>query len=564
MAGFINDFFVNIGNIDTHNDPDVSSSNNVDNELTSDPLDEEKLNPLKKLELVREQEVYRIVKDINVSKSSGLDNISSCVIKEAFLALIPEVTFMMNLSIVSSIFPTAWKEALVVSIPKSGNLTQVKNYRPISLLPLPGKILEKLIHGQLSHYLESAMLLSENQHGFRRDHSTIHSIAQLTSFINAKMDSRVPTLAAYIDFRKAFDCVQHPVLLQKLGGLKLDQSTVEWVRSYLTKRKQRVYANNVYSSFLPITQGVPQGSVLGPLFYIIYANDLIKTFKNCNVAMYADDTVLYTANQSFDLSVDKMQADVNSLAGWCRLNGITVNTEKSKLMIFGSSTVIENLPSFEVTFLNKPMQIVSSYKYLGITLDSQLSYNLHVNKVISVAAGKLKQFQRMRLFLNVNAATLVYKSMILPLLEYGDFFLSATTAINRKRLQTLQNKGLRCALNVSVETSSDELHLQAGLFKLKYRRDQHLLNFMYTWANDPHKLKSKSASGPKTRSTKKTYLQLRDRELRSLKRVSPIWAPKNGIACPQSSMSSIKLVIKGIIKCMLVHGWPRKLVQTVR
>ena len=233
----------------------------------------------------------------------------------------------------------------------------------------------------------------------------------------------------------------------------------------MTGRKQRVLANNVYSSFLPITQGVPQGSVLGPMFNIIYANDLVKTFTKCNVAMYADDTVLYTANPNFETSVTKMQTDSNLLSDWCQTNGIMVKIDKTKLMTFVSPNSLEHLPPFEITYKGPPMQEVSSYKYLGLTLDPQLSYNLHVKKVISTASSKLKRFRRMRSFLNVKAATMVYKDTILPLLEYGDIFLSATTAVNRKRLQILQNKGLRCALNKGLDTSNIELHKEANLHR---------------------------------------------------------------------------------------------------
>ena len=442
VAHFINDYFINVGNV---KDPIISNDNAKpipdlgeslvetldpcpDSDVLTDP-------ELKMLNKVKEREVHQIVKEINVSKSSGLNDISSFIIKEAFSVLSPEITHMYNLSIVSSKFPAAWKEALVIPIPKSGNLTDVQNYRPISLLPLPGKILEKLVHHQLVDYLEAGNLPTGDQHGFRKGHSTAHSVAQLMNFVNIKMDSRTPTLATYIDFRKAFDCVQHTVLLNKLAGLNLSRSTLEWVESYLSCRKQRVFANNVYSSLLPITQGVPQGSVLGPLFYIIYANDLGKCLTQCKMALYADDTVLYVAEKDFQQSVLKMQTDINSLSDWCTANGIRVNTDKTKVMVFGTPKLIRELPTFEIKSNGTPIQQVSTYKYLGMTLDSNLNYNSHVKKVISTVSGKLKQFQRMRSFLNVRAATLVYKSMILPLLEYGDIFLSATSLMNRKKMQ---------------------------------------------------------------------------------------------------------------------------------
>ena len=280
---------------------------------------------------------------------------------------------------------------MVVPNPKSGNLTLVKNYRPISLLPIPGEILEKLIHHQLSAYLEA--LLTDKQHGFRKSHSTIHSVAQLTNYISSKQDARVPILAAYVYFRKAFDCVEHPVLRRKLARLEKRGPLVDCISSYLSNRRQRVYANNTYSHFQTITQGVLQGSVLGPLFYIIYANDLSKVIKNCEIPLYADDTVLFMANKDFHRSVSKLQEDLDSLNIWCHENGIVANTDKTMVMVFGSSCTLGKLPQYEMTLDKVSLQTVLSNKYLGITLDSQLSYNLHVKKIIGSVTAKLKQFQ---------------------------------------------------------------------------------------------------------------------------------------------------------------------------
>ena len=150
-----------------------------------------------------------------------------------------------------------------------------------------------------------------------------------------------------------------------------------------------------------------------------------------------------------------------------------------------------------------------SYKYLGITLDRQLNYNLHVKGTIASVSAKLKQFQRMRRFLSVKAALMVYKSMLLPIIEYGDVLLSAASQANRKKLQTLQNKGLRCALNKGLDISSDDLHREAGLLKLKYRREQHLLNFIYDWSLVKGKLKSKSKGALSTRSQDKRLIKLK-------------------------------------------------------
>ena len=542
VASYINDFFINVGKVKTKpvNVPGISTGGvALKPELTG-----------WEFEQLTETRVYNVIKDINVAKSSGIDNVSSFVLKEAFTVLLPELTYLFKLSLTNSIFPQQWKKALVIPIPKAGSLSDVKNYRPISLLPLPGKVLEKLVHCQISDYLNRNMLLSDNQHGFRKSHSTIHSVAQLVNFVNTNMDDRRPVLATFIDFRKAFDCVQHDILLSKLNSLGFSHVVVDWVASYLQDRKQKVFANNIYSEYETIQQGVPQGSVLGPLFYILYANDLSVLFNNCNFALYADDTVLYTAKEDFLESISDMQLDMDRLAGWCRDNGIMVNTDKTKVLVFGSKTRVNRLPPFDVKYEDKPLMKVTSYKYLGLTLDHQLNYNLHIKKLISTVSAKLKQFQRMRSFLTVKAAILVYKNMLLPIIEYGDIFLTAASLKNRKKLQTLQNKGLRCALNKGIETSSSELHREAGLLKLKYRREQHLLHLVYDWSKNKGNLKVKPVNSVVPRSQAKKLFKIKKPYTEKFKKSIAYRGPRKWNLLPLDfHESATKPAFKHLVKC---------------
>ena len=512
VAGFINNFFINVGNVDKSV---TILQSEVTNSITSNLLGDITDVTENTFSEVSQTDVWKTVREINISKSSGLDNVSSYVIKEAFSNLIPEVTFMLNLSIRRSSFPNVWKKALVIPIPKQGNLTKVQNLRPISLLPLPGKILEKLVHRQLSFYLEGESLLVDEQHGFRRNHSTIHAVAQVTNYVNRKLDSGLPTIAVFIDFKKAFDCVQHSMLLSKLAKLNLCEGVIAWVKSYLTNRKQRVLANETYSNFLEVTQGVPQGSVLGPLFY-------------------TDDTVLYISHPNFKQALDMVQQDMNSLSQWCMLNGIAMNIEKNKTMVFGSSTVLGKLPPTEIRLGSAVITEVTSYKYLGMTLDPCLNYNLHVSKIIGSVTNKLRQFRRMRSFLNTRAALLVYKGTILPILEYGDIFLSAATAENRRRLQILQNRGLRCAPRKGIETSTTELHSEANLLRLKFRREQHLLNFMFDSAQNLKNHKTKLTSGVKTRSANKVLLKIKKPRTEKFKKSMTYVGVKKWNSLPES------------------------------
>ena len=174
---------------------------------------------------------------------------------------------------------------------------------------------------------------------------------------------------------------------------------------------------------------------------------------------------------------------------------------------FGSQTALKKLPPLEIKIGGSTIGEVTSYKYLGITLDSHLNYNLHVTKILNSISAKLKLFRRMRGFLSVKAALLVYKGTILPILEYGNIFMYSTTTVNRRRLQTLQNRGLRCALGKGLEASTADLHSEANLLKLKFRREKHLLNFMYDVAQDVKNRKAKLTTAVKTRSANKVTLK---------------------------------------------------------
>ena len=223
--------------------------------------------------------------------------------------------------------------------------------------------------------------------------------------------------------------------------------------------------------------------------------------------MYADDTVLYISHPDYDTATKGLQEDLDALSRRCVQNGIQANTDKTKVMKFGSQNVLNRLPPLDIKIGGTDIGEVTSYKYLGITLDAHLNYSLHITLVISSITAKLKLFRRMRSFLSTKAALLVYKGTLLPILEYGDIFMYAASVENRKRLQILQNKGLQCALGSGIETSTADLHIQANLLKLKYRREKHLLNFVYDIAQDVRNHKEKSTTNVQTRSANKTILR---------------------------------------------------------
>ena len=368
--------------------------------------------------------------------------------------------------------------------------------------------MEKLIHKQLSYHLEDHEYLSENQFGFRKQRSTTHAISQLLNQIYTNINRSTITAVVYIDFSKAFNCVQHSTLLEKLTEYHVGPDGIAFLKSYLEGRVQRTLVNNTYSDWLPVHQGVPQGSVLGPLLYIMYSNDIAQKIENSGFAFYADDTVLYSKKKSITQAGCDLQEDLDNLSAWCSENEIFINPNKTKSMFFGNKAKIESLELPSLRIGNTLIERTKTYTYLGIKLDEQLSLETHANLIIKRVTNKVYQLTKIRPFLTKKAAMLIYKNMILPILEFGDVFLHSAPQKIRKKLQVLQNKALRCALSKEKLYSTTSLHREAKILKLKQRRHVHVLLHMHQLAHMPgFKLwKKYQSTGVRTRSSKKKLI----------------------------------------------------------
>ena len=521
-ADFMNEYFASLGSMPkkTCNDsrtpkkqsptPPTPKNQSLDSPTVPPhkcPSEEETEKPFEFVSVSR-VEVDRLLRKINISKSSGITFLSSKLFKDSFQALSDRLTYLFNFSLERALFPDQWKKALVIPIPKTGDPKKAENYRPISLLPLPGKILEKLAHTQLAIYLENNNMLSDNQFGFRRQRSTSHAISQLLNQIYTNINRSTITAAIYIDFSKAFNCVQHTTLISKLSEFNIGPDTISWISSYLQGRVQRSLVNNKYSSVLPVTQGVPQGSVLGPLLYIVYSNDIASKINNSSFTFYADDTVLYSKKKLIGQAGTDLQKDLTSLSEWCTENQIFINPQKTKAMFFGSKAKINSveLPVFNIN--DTVIDRTKSYTYLGIKLDEQLTLETHATALITRVSNRIYQLTKIRPFITKKAALMIYKNMILPILEYGDVFIHSAPQKVRKKLQTLQNKALKCALQKDKYYNSIDLHTEAKLLKLKNRRHIHILLHMFQLAQMPgFKLwKTHQPVGVRTRSSKKKLL----------------------------------------------------------
>ena len=276
-SSFINEYFSTIGSnlAQLFNTPwsyDGDFQENTMTSLTADPA-----------------EVLKLCREIKPFKSSSIHQLSSKVLKDAFLVISTQLTHLFNLIFTTGVYPDIWKRANVIPLFKGGDLTNVNNYRPISLLSLPGKIIEKIIHSQINNFLDDNHLLNSKQDGFRKGRSTIDTIAGFTDDIYSEMDIGNCSVAVFIDFRKAFDVVNHNILVKKLSYMGIQGNNLNLLTNYLRNRSQCTLANSVTSQPCSMTYGVPQGSTLGPLQFLIYINDLYKSTTTSKMHLYADD-----------------------------------------------------------------------------------------------------------------------------------------------------------------------------------------------------------------------------------------------------------------------------------
>ena len=253
------------------------------------------------------------------------------------------------------------------------------NYGPISILPTVSKLLERAVHHQLYQYLREHNILSPFQCGFRKRHSTEFAALSLADTLRRNMDQGMLTGAVFCDFRKAFDTVNHDLLLQKLSYMGVLDKELAWFKDYLHDRTQVLDFQGVSSDLEPISIGVPQGSILGLLLFMLRVNDLLNVVNRCSMLMYADDTVLFYPTSKVDALQERLNEELKAIECWLRQNSLFLNVYKTEAMVFGTSPRLSNIDSFTIGVNGSSIKRVSQFKYLGVVFDERLSGTITLN-----------------------------------------------------------------------------------------------------------------------------------------------------------------------------------------
>lgn len=443
----LNNFFANVGRVTYQKTQEGLNENtaNIDIQGGSQNTVIDVKNDFKPTPVDCET-VILTVKELSDSSSYGSDEIPVRFIRDSLPVLAFYITLIINTSIVTNTFPDIWKTTHVIPIHKGGNNADINNYRPISLICVLSKILEKVVAKQLASFLESNKLLVNSQHGFRSKLSTETALLKVTDTLFHNIDNKQISLLILLDLSKAFDSVHHDTLLRKCVEVSIDPT---WIDNYLSNRLQAVRLGKVTSNLQSINFGVPQGSILGPILFSIYVNDLSKSLPNTLVFQYADDTqIIMTGNiEGLDELIRKAENILLRVKTYFQINGLLLNEKKTQCMFVGSRQYISRIPEDTIINFNgsviKPVKVV---KNLGVYMDQYLSFDSHIDHIHKKVTGILMYLTRIKDCLDYETRVMVIDALVLSIINYCSNVWGSANKTQIERVQKLQNFAARVAV----------------------------------------------------------------------------------------------------------------------
>jgi hypothetical protein len=421
------------------------------------------------------QSVFQQIMKLDSHKRGGINEVPALVYQAISDLIVEPLTILINESFDTHIFPDCLKIALVTPIFKKGSSSQPSNYRPISSLPIVSKLFEINIKDQLMTFLENHNLLSDHQFGYRKHHSSEQLLQSLLQDWRSKLDSKEPCYisALSLDVRKAFDSINHSILISKLPKYGLSNNSVHLIQSYLSNRFQSMKISSIKSSLLPIKCGVPQGSILGPILFLLAINDLLATF--CSSYAYADDTIIYAEGRTIEQSAKNGEQLMQQVQGWYQNNMLQLNFSKVKYCIFS------NRQSASTPTINLENTCISPDKtlsLLGVTLDSHLTFDHHISAMCAKTSRLVYLTSKFRKYLNVDEALRTYSTIVRPCLEYCPSLLLNISQRNSNLVEGIQNRAIRIILSAPRKFSITSGRLLLNLPTLSSRREYLFAKFI--------------------------------------------------------------------------------------
>ena len=472
IASHFNDFFVNIGSSLANKIP--QSNKSPLSYLTDNYPNSFFLTPVNKNELIL------ILKQLKTNSSSGWDDISPKILQTSHPFILDPLLHLINLSLNQGIFPDVMKIAKVLPLYKGNEKFLFTNYRPISILNSFSKIFERIFYNRLYNFLKKYDILYDKQFGFRSKYSTDMALIVLMDRISYAIEQGEFVLGVFLDFSKAFDTVNHDILLTKLDYYGIRGVANDWIRSYLCNRPQYVKYGEEKSSSKQIICGVPQGSILGPLLFLIYINDLSKISELLFMVMYADDTNIFLSGKNLKDLETTMNKELSSLTEWLAANKLSLNISKTHYMIFSPPRIKQ---SFEMNIQINSTKIhaVSQTKFLGVILDSQLSWKPHIKYISTKLSKNIGILGKARRYLNTKSLECLYYAFLYPYFLYCINIWGGANISTLKPLVTIQNWAVRTVSCKPRRTSSLPLYLSLKILDISQIYKLQVLTFVYKY-----------------------------------------------------------------------------------